>query len=148
MRWGPAERTLLVVGELAHELGVFAFGGDTLRLVAHVSTLTRPRAGVLAADIGLAPDGRRAYVSNRGTVNSIATLDTTRPERLELIGEAASGGLWPRHLAVAPDGRCLVVANEHSGQLTALAIDSDGLVTAPLATAGMPYVSYVEVETA
>ena len=79
-------------------------------------------------------------------VNSIATFDTTLPHRPELIGEAASGGVWPRHFAVAPGGHWLVVANEHSGQLTALVIDSDGLVAAPLATAGMPHVSYVEVE--
>jgi hypothetical protein len=45
---------------------------------------------------------------------------------------------------VTPDGRYLVVANEHSGRLTALAVDSSGLVTAPVATAEMPGVSYVE----
>jgi 6-phosphogluconolactonase len=63
-----------------------------------------------------------------------------------LIGETASGGIWPRHFAVAPDGRFLVVANEHSGQLTALAVDPDGVAGAPLASVAMPDVSYVEVE--
>jgi 6-phosphogluconolactonase len=67
---------------------------------------------------------------------------------MELIGEAPSGGVWPRHLAVTPDGRYLVVANEHSGRLTALAIDSEGAAAAPLVSAEMPGVSYVEVEAA
>lgn len=80
-------------------------------------------------------------------MNSIATFDITRPARPELIGQAASGGTWPRHFAVAPDGRHLIVANERSGQLTALAVDADGLVAAPLAAVGMPAASYVEVET-
>jgi len=148
MLWGSGGHMLLVVGELASEIGIFAFDGDTPELVTRVPTLSRRRDGVLAADIGCSPDGRRAYVSNRGVVNSIATFDTTLSDRLELIGEAASGGIWPRHFALTPDGCHLVVANEHSGQLTALAIDSDGLVAAPLATVAMPGVSYVERQTA
>lgn len=146
MLWGPDGHTLLVVGELANELGVFSFDGHELMLISRVATLRTHRSGVLSADIHSSPCFRRLYVSNRGTVSSIATFDITLPHRPELIGEAASGGVWPRHFAVAPGGHCLVVANEHSSQLTALAIDSDGLVGAPLATAGMPHVSYVEVE--
>jgi 6-phosphogluconolactonase len=86
-------------------------------------------------------------VSNRGPVSTIATLDTTLPHRPELTGETASGGTWPRHFAVAPDGRFLVVANERSGQLTALAVDPDGVAGAPLAAVDMPGVSYSEVES-
>ena len=56
--------------------------------------------------------------------------------------------MWPRHFAVTPDGRFLIVANEHTGELTALATDSDGRVAAPVATAAMPGASYVEVDTA
>jgi 6-phosphogluconolactonase len=143
---GPGEGTLLVVGELACELGVFAFDQDTLKLITRVSTAGSRRDGMLAADIHASPDGRRVYVSNRGPVNTIATFDLTLPDRPELIGETDSGGIWPRHFAVAPDGRFLVVANEHSGQLTALAVDTDGVAGAPLASAAMPHVSYVEVE--
>ena len=85
-------------------------------------------------------------MSNRGPVSTIATLDTTLPHRPELTGETASGGTWPRHFAVAPDGRFLVVANERSGQLTALAVDHDGVTGTRLASVAMPGVSYVEVE--
>jgi 6-phosphogluconolactonase len=148
MLWGPGGHTLLVVGELASEIGVFAFDGNTIELIRHVPTVRRPRDGVLPADLRFSPDGRRIYVSNRGAVNSIATFDSTRPDQMELIGEAPSGGVWPRHLAVTPDGRYLVVANEHSGRLTALAIDSEGAAAAPLVSAEMPGVSYVEVEAA
>jgi len=45
---GPGERTLLVAGELACELGAFAFDGDTLEFITRVSTV-----GSLAVD----PDG-------------------------------------------------------------------------------------------
>ena len=145
--WGPGQRTLLVVGELACEVAAFAFDGDTLELITRVPTLRQPCDGMFPADIHSSPDGRRAYVSNRGAVSTIATFDTTRPGRPELIGEAPSGGAWPRHFAVTPDGRFLVVANEHSGQLTVLAVDPDGRAAAPVASAAMPGASYVEVRT-
>jgi 6-phosphogluconolactonase len=86
-------------------------------------------------------------VANRGAVSTIATFDTARPGRPELIGETSCGGVWPRHFAVTPDGRFLIVANEHSGELTALAVDSDGRIAAPVATTAMPGASYVEVRT-
>jgi 6-phosphogluconolactonase len=145
--WGPGQRTLLVVGELACEVGAFAFDGDTLELITRVSTVRQPGDGVFPSDIHSSPDGRRAYVANRDAANTIATFDTTRPGRPELIGEASCGGVWPRHFAVTPDGRFLIVANEHSGELTALAVDSDGRVAAPVATAAMPGASFVEVRT-
>jgi 6-phosphogluconolactonase (cycloisomerase 2 family) len=135
-------------GTSAAQTGAFAFDGDTLELITRVPTVRPPGDGVFPADIHSSPDGRRPYVSNRGAVNTIATFDTTRPGRPELIGEASCGGVWPRHFAVMPDGRFLVVANEHSGQLTALAVDSDGRVAAPVASAAMPGASYVEVRTA
>ena len=146
--WGRTGATLLVVGELAAELGVFAFDGDRLELRTRTPTLRAPGPDVLAADLHAAPDGQRVYVSNRGAVNSIATFDTAVPDRPVLIGEAPSGGSWPRHFAVTPDGRHLVVANEHSGRLTALAIGADGLVTVPVATAEAPGVSYAEIHDA
>jgi 6-phosphogluconolactonase len=145
--WGPDQRTLLAVGELACEVGAFAFDGDTLELITRVPTLSQPRDGVFPSDIHSSPDGRRAYVANRDASNTIATFDTTRPGRPELIGEASCGGVWPRHFAVTPDGRFLIVANEHSGELTALATDSEGRVGAPVASTAMPGASYVEVGT-
>jgi 6-phosphogluconolactonase len=146
--WDRAGTTMLVVGELANEIGVFAFDGDRLELVTREPTLSQPRPEVLAADIHASPDGQRVYVSNRGAVNSIATFDTTAFRQPELMGEAPSGGTWPRHFAVTPDGRYLVVANEHSGRLTAVAIDRHGLVAAPVASAEVPGVSWVEVRYA
>jgi 6-phosphogluconolactonase len=146
--WGPGQRTLLVVGELACEVAAFAFDGGTLELITRIPTLRQPGDEVYPSDIHSSPDGRRAYVANRGAVSTIATFDPTRPGRPELIGEASCGGDWPRHFAVTPDGRFLIVANEHSGQLTVLATDSDGRVAAPVASAAMPGASYVEVSTA
>ena len=45
MLWGPGGHTLLVVGELANELGVFGFDGGELVLISRVATLRRRRAG-------------------------------------------------------------------------------------------------------
>src|SRR5205823_5559494 len=94
--------------------------GDTLELITRVPTRRQPGDGVFPSDIHSSPDGRRAYVANRGAVNTIATFDTTRPGRPELIGEASCGGMWPRHFAVTPDRRFHVVVAEAAEQLGVL----------------------------
>ena len=63
-------------------------------------------------------------------------------------GAGTAVGQAVYQLDVTPDGRYLVVANEHSGRLTAVGIDSSGLVNVPVASAEAPGVSYVETRYA
>jgi len=73
-----------------------------------------------------------------------------RDGRLSVVSATSAPPGWgPRYMLTGPGERTLlVVANEHSGQLTALAVDPDGVAGAPLASVAMPGVSYVEVEAA
>ena len=133
--WAPDGATLFVVGELACEVGAFAFdaASSSLRLVARASTLRSSDTGdVLPSDLHLNPDLELLYVANRGSTNSIATFSYHVDGSLTLIDETPTGGVWPRDFAIAPSGRALVVANEQSNDITVLGLDVAGRPTAPL----------------
>ena len=73
-------------------------------------------AGVDPAVHGAAPnaivasaDGRRVYVAEAG-LNSVAVLDTTRPEAPRLLGRIPTGW-YPTAVDLSRDGRFLYVAN-------------------------------------
>jgi 6-phosphogluconolactonase len=130
MRWSPDGRTLFVVGELACEVGAFAYDADTasLRLLARTATVTgTDRSATLPSDLHLSGDGQLLYVANRGAVNSLVVLDCTDPAELAVLGEVPTHGEWPRDFALSPDGRLAVVANQHSDSITVLGIDADGM---------------------
>ena len=73
----------------------------------------------LAADIHITPDGARLYVSNRGN-DSIAVFTITASGLLEKPTLSPCGAHWPRHFALAPNGRFLLVANQYGNEITVL----------------------------
>jgi len=59
----------------------------------------------------------------------IAEIDA-EAGRLSLVGHHACGGRTPRHLAIDPSGRLLVVANQNSDALAIFPIDpADGTLS-------------------
>ncbi|MEM7271850.1 MAG: lactonase family protein [Actinomycetota bacterium] len=76
------------------------------------------------SEIALSPDARFLYVSNRGddSLAVFAVGDDGRLGRVELV---STGGRFPRHFAISPCGRAVVVANQDSGTLRVLARDLD-----------------------
>ena len=128
--WSADGRCLLVVGELACEVGMFAYDAarGLLSLRESVSTLRdADRSGVLAADLHMTLDGHTLYVSNRGRVNTLATFDY-HDDELRLRSEISSGGSWPRSFALSPHGDLAVVANEHDNRLDVLRLNASGEV--------------------
>ncbi|PRY21071.1 lactonase family protein [Pseudosporangium ferrugineum] len=115
-----ADGTVLLVGELTGDLSWFRPGGD--------GTLQRAGVRVLSATPGNCPsevtaggDGRFVYVANRGpdTVSVLAW----EPGGGTLVAEVATGGEWPRHIALIADH--LYVANERSHTVTIFRVDPD-----------------------
>ncbi|MEU5836665.1 lactonase family protein [Streptomyces diacarni] len=72
----------------------------------------------------LSPDGRFAWVANRGD-DSIAVLDLTADELPVLTATVPCGGHWPRDLAAPPAGGRLYAANERSGEVTWFDVDRE-----------------------
>ncbi|MBX3437594.1 MAG: lactonase family protein [Planctomycetaceae bacterium] len=89
------------------------------------------------ADIGVTPDGRFAYVSNRGH-DSIAgfRVDAETGQVQAADPPTTPTEKTPRSFNIHPSGNWMYVAGQGSGQLTAYRIGNDGGLT-PLQTVGV-----------
>lgn len=132
----PDGRRAFVISEMAstitpltwnHTTGVFAQAG------APVSILPGDFHGAsTAGEIDVHPNGRVVYGSNRGH-DSIAILAIGPAGSLTSKGFVSTRGKTPRHFAIAPGGKWLVVANQDSGTLAVYRIDD---VTGKLTPSG------------
>jgi 6-phosphogluconolactonase len=91
------------------------------------ATLVGPDGDNLPSELVLSPDGRYLYLANRGN-DSIVTFAVT-DSGLRPLDEVATGGAWPRHIAIVEDS--LLVANQRADTITALRIDPDSGVPGP-----------------
>ncbi|MCF6525974.1 lactonase family protein [Streptomyces sp. JJ36] len=121
-RWDAAEGTLEPVGECAVRPG----------------EATGPN---FPSEVVVAPDGRFAWVANRGDDTVAVLALDAEGDTAELAGTVPCGGHWPRHLALHPSGQWLYAANERSGDVTWFALDAEtglptraGAVEAPAAS--------------
>lgn len=131
----PDGRTVYLVNELASTLtwcrweeadGVLDPRGEVPVLPPDAPAAARPD-GNFPSGLAVTPDGRHAYVANRGD-DSVALLalapDSGRPE---LAGTVPCGGAWPRALTLGPGARRLYLANERSGEVSWFDLDpADG----------------------
>ena len=80
------------------------------------------------ADIVITADGRYLYGSNRGH-NSIAAfrIDAT-DGHLSPLGHESVRGDWPRNIALSPDDRYLLVANQKSNDISTFALTDTGVL--------------------
>lgn len=119
LEWEPAFR-------MARQVGV----------VPAASSAAAGDARVYPAHIVLNAKGDRLYLSNRGS-DTISTFSVSADgASLELIGETATGGVWPRHFALIEDAALpvIVVGNERSDNLVSLPVDPSTGIPAPAAS--------------
>jgi 6-phosphogluconolactonase len=142
----PGTRCLYVVNELDSTVSVYDYDAMNGALHERQSIPTLPAGAPknYAAEINIAPDGARAYVSNRGH-NSISDFDIAADGTLALIAIRPCGGSWPRNFALALDGRFMLIANQHSGDLAVLPILDDKVCLGEaVARASVPGASCVQ----
>jgi 6-phosphogluconolactonase len=116
-----------VVHELNSTLTAFSYDGVAGKLaeVQTISTLPEYYDGPnLAAHIGIHPNGKYLYVSNRG--NNTVILFEVDPGKgtLTYIEEQGTGGDTPRHFGIEPSAKHLAIANQKSDTLLACRIDA------------------------
>jgi 6-phosphogluconolactonase len=77
-----------------------------------------------AAEIALHPSGKFLYASNRGDDNSIAVF-AVDPSKglLSLIERVSTRGKMPRHFAIDPSGKWLLVGNQDSNTVVTFRIN-------------------------
>ena len=84
--------------------------------IQYESTIENKDQISYVSEIKLSDDARFLYVSNRGD-NSLAIFKVLEDGRLERIGLVSTEGKFPRHFAISPDGKAVIVANQDSGNI-------------------------------
>ncbi|PID60562.1 MAG: hypothetical protein CSB44_10050 [Gammaproteobacteria bacterium] len=92
--------------------------------VQYVSTLENREQTSYVSEIRLSPDARFLYVSNRGD-DSLAIFRVLDEGLLERIDIVPTGGRFPRHFAITPCGKGVLVANQDSSNLRIFERDVD-----------------------
>jgi 6-phosphogluconolactonase len=121
-------RRLAVACELASSVALLDCDPETGHLAPgpELSTLPNGWSGNNAvAEICVSPDEKFLYASNRGH-DSIAIFKLDISARTMVRTEIRSTvGVRPRHFAIDPSGRVLIVANQGSNALAVFYIDRD-----------------------
>lgn len=131
--FGADGRSAYLLAEFTGALRVYDWdaAGGTLRAVQTLSTLSAGYGGKISAgEIIVSHDGDRVYVSNRGDDTIIAYRVERPAGRLTELQRIPSGGMQPWNLALSPDGRWLLAANETSNALASFRVGDDGRLAA------------------
>jgi 6-phosphogluconolactonase len=140
MVFHPCGRFAYVNTELGNTVHAFRYTDGCLEPTHTCSTL--PAADVEdgnGGDLKLHPNGRFLYATNRSQ-GSIASFRIDPDDgSLQPTGWHASGGEFPRGIAIDPTGHVLLAGNEHSGTVTAFRINQkDGRLKALGVLAELP----------
>ncbi len=130
----PTKDIAYVSMEGGSEMGVFRFDpeqGTLTSMGEFLNTLPSDFSGEnTTADIELTPDGRYAYVSNRGH-NSLAgfRIDATSGGGQSLLPPTTPTADTPRSFNIHSSGKWLYAAGQGSGELVAYRLNDDGSLT-------------------
>lgn len=139
----PGGRYAYLANEVDNTVAVCAYDPGTGRLSigAEQSTGTGSDTSY-PAQIVVTPNGRYAYLANRGH-NSLARYAVEADgARLRLLDTVPVSGDFPRQLALSPDGSLLFAANQRSSTVSVFHVDDRN---GELRLAGEPFASPVAV---
>lgn len=130
----PGKRRIYILNELNGSIDVVRIQPKTGTLKS-IQTIPSPNknadANPASADIHLTPDGKFLFVSNRGIENNLVSFKVhPRTGKLALLQTTSCQGKGPRNFFITPDGRWILVANQHSNQVVSFRLDAQsGLLT-------------------
>lgn len=139
LRFHPNGKWAYCVTELTSTVDVLRWDGErgTLEQVQTVALLPEGYKGeTRGCDIVFDRKGNFAYVANRDD-NFMASFTVSDPDgKLTLIGRTSCGGKTPRHIALSPNDRWLLVANQDSNNIAVFARNAQ---TGKLADSGKTF---------
>jgi 6-phosphogluconolactonase (cycloisomerase 2 family) len=127
----PNMPVLYVNNELDSTVTAYRWIDHGIEEMEVVGTLPAGETGRnTTAEIGVAPDGRFLYVSNRGH-DSVAVFGVAQDcGRLTFFGCEPTGGKRPRFFALDPAGMFLYAANQEADNIVAFSVDKQsGMLT-------------------
>ena len=120
----PSGKYLYLLTEAGNRIYVYREKNGRFQELAAYNTLDPDREPTgMAADIVVSPDGRFVYSTNRGQHN-IALWNVLDSGLLDIVGFFSCGGEGPRGLNISPDGKTLFCANNDSGTVTIMPLDT------------------------
>lgn len=128
LRFHPNGRFVYCVCEMGSEVDVLHWHADkaTLTMVQSISLVPGDYHGPTSTgdDIVIDRTGRFAYATNRGYDCLCSFSIDPKDGKLTLLARGSCGGKVPRHLALDPTEKWLLIANQESDNITVLARDS------------------------
>jgi 6-phosphogluconolactonase len=126
LRFHPNGRFAYCVHELISQVEVLAWDRDkgTLESVEKIRLTPVDYHGVTrGAEIVITRDGHFAYASNRDYNCLVSFALDPKDGKLTFLARSSCGGKIPRHLALDPTERWVLVANEQSDRISVFARD-------------------------
>jgi 6-phosphogluconolactonase len=126
LRFHPNGRFAYCVHELVSQVEVLEWNREkgTLQSVQKISLIPEDYHGVTrGAEIVITRDGRFAYAANRDYDCLVSFAVDPKNGRLTLLARGSCGGKIPRHLALDPTEKWVLVANEQSDLIAVFARD-------------------------
>mgnify|MGYP003329356253 CR=1 FL=1 len=97
------------------------------------------------SELALSFDAKFLYVSNRGHDTIAVFQVNSQTGTLSKLGEFATGGKFPRHFALSPQGNWLIVANQDSDLMTVFSRDpASGLLSEQVTSFSVPSPNFVK----
>jgi 6-phosphogluconolactonase len=127
LRFHPNGHVAYCICEMASEVDVLRWNGDkgTLETIQKVPMLPAGYHGPTRGDdIVIDRAGKFAYATNRDN-DFLVTFRVDKDGKLEMLSRSSCGGKIPRHLALDPTEKWLLIANEQSDAITVFPRDPD-----------------------
>lgn len=122
------EKFVFVINEMDSSITVFRYVGESAAMtrVQTISTLPSHFSGNnTAAEIGLHPNGKFLYASNRGHDSMAVFAVNQASGELSLVEHQPTRGRTPRFFSLDPTGRWLLAENQASDSVVVFAVDPD-----------------------
>jgi 6-phosphogluconolactonase len=134
----PTAPFAYVIGEIGDTMTALSLDAATGRMTALDTVSTLP-PGVdgddsHCAEVAFGAGGRFLYGSNRGHDSLVVYEVDAATGTLSVVGHPPTGGSWPRHFGLSPDGGLLLVANQRSDTVVSFRIDPAAGTLTELAT--------------
>jgi 6-phosphogluconolactonase len=129
LRFHPNGRLAYCVHELASQVEVLEWDAQkgTLKSIQKISLIPDDYHGATRGDdIVVTRDGRFAYAANRDYDCLVSFAVHAKDGRLTMLSRSSCGGKTPRHLALDPTERWVLVANQDSDGISVFAREGKG----------------------
>lgn len=123
----PSNKFVYVINEVNSTISSFAYDQATGKLspIATVPTLPVDYLGEnTCAEIAVSQDGKFLYGSNRGHDSVVVYQLDPNDGSMAYIEHVSTEGEHPRHFALTPSGRHLIVANRDTNNLALFEVDT------------------------